>query len=94
MEIRITGQPGAVQHFGNTIVFALENRVTPSEDWPEMPERAVPYVVFVSARQWRQAALDQNAQAAVDVSGYCFFDAETKCLIVLARKIAVSTRRR
>lgn len=89
MEVSLLGRPGEAVRRGGTVVIAFESTQPPQlAEFPPLPERRVRYVVYLSAKQWRRVAPALELPGNVlSVSGHCFYDAETKSIAVLARKV-------
>ncbi|MBL8057000.1 MAG: hypothetical protein JNK29_09900, partial [Anaerolineales bacterium] len=89
MRIQLTGRPGQAIHHGPTVLTALTSRQAPRlpEGVPEPPP--VTYLVYSVEKQWRPAA----AAGAVQIDGYCLYDAELKSLTVLAQRVSARAER-
>lgn len=93
MKVTLIGKPGTVVERGDTVILALEYRGTPTlpTGLPEWQVKAVPYTVYIAAKQWRKVApvLAESPDAKVLIRGQCVFDAAVVGLAVLAQEVSV-----
>ncbi len=95
MEVSLVGRPGEAVQRGGTVILAFESAQPPRlAEFPPLPERTVRYVVYIAAKQWRGVAPEmENPENVLGVTGYCFYDAETRSIAVLARKVEARNER-
>ena len=91
MEVNLLVRPGEVVQRGGTVIMAFESTQPPRlAEFPPLPERSVHYVVYMAVKHWRRVAPElETPNMLLNVTGHCFYDAETKSIAVLARKVDV-----
>src|SRR5574341_15377 len=95
MEASLLGHPGEAVQRGSTVILAFESTQPPRlAGFPPLPERTVRYVVYLAAKHWRRVAPELEQPGKVfSVTGPCFYDAETRSIAVLARKVEARNER-
>lgn len=86
----LIGQPGRVIERGKVVLTSLQRQKLPKsmpKDLPDMPDKELPYIVYISAKQWRKVKPTlKSKKDEIIVEGYPAFNPQLKAITIFATR--------